>query len=114
MTVVSRASAPHYVWGEGCDGWRLLDRPDLAVIEERIPPGGGEVRHRHAVARQMFVVLAGSLAMEQDGRTMRLAPGDAAEVPPGTPHRVWNDADDDARFLVISAPTTRGDRVDLG
>jgi mannose-6-phosphate isomerase-like protein (cupin superfamily) len=113
MTVVNRLSAEHYVWGTMCDGWRLLDRPDLAVIEERIPSGAGEVRHLHRRARQMFVVLSGSLQIELDGGTETLASGDALEVPPGVPHRVWNRSHEDARFLVISAPTTRGDREDL-
>ena len=44
----NRSNAEHYVWGDGCDGWRLLDRPDLSVIEERIPPGRGEVVHFHS------------------------------------------------------------------
>ena len=113
MTVVNRASAAHYTWGGGCDGWRLLDRPDLSVIDERIPPGLGEVRHHHGVARQLFVILDGTLTMERDGDVVHLHAGDAAEVTPGTPHRVWNDTQADVRMLVISAPSTRGDRTDL-
>jgi mannose-6-phosphate isomerase-like protein (cupin superfamily) len=113
MPIVNRSSAEHYVWGSVCDGWRLLDRPDLAVIEERVPPGAGEVRHRHRRARQMFVVVSGSLVIELGDERHALARGDALEVPPGLPHRVLNQGPADARFLVISAPTTRGDREDL-
>jgi mannose-6-phosphate isomerase-like protein (cupin superfamily) len=113
MTVKSRANAEHYVWGEVCDGWRLLARPDLSVTEERIPPGRGERRHYHERARQLFFVLEGGLELEIDGAVHRLLRGDSLEIEPRRPHRVWNPHADDARFLVISAPTTAGDRVDV-
>lgn len=113
MQPIRREDAPHYTWGDGCDGWRLLDRDDLSVIEERVPPGGREVRHVHARARQFFFVLSGEAAIETDGATVRLAAGQGAHVPPGVPHRFVNAADEDVRFLVISAPSTMGDRVDL-
>jgi mannose-6-phosphate isomerase-like protein (cupin superfamily) len=106
-------TAEHYRWGGVCDGWRLLARPDLSVIQERVPPGAGEVRHYHERARQLFFVLAGRLEIELRGQTFALAAGDALEVPPEAPHRVWNAADVDATFLVVSAPTTDGDRVNL-
>ena len=39
------STAQHYRWGDACDGWRLLNRPNLSVMQERIPPGAGEVSH---------------------------------------------------------------------
>lgn len=105
-----RGSVARYDWGDGCEGWRMLDRPDLAVIEERMPPGASERRHRHRRARQFFRVLSGELEIEIDGGTHRLGPGDGIEVPPGLPHTVRSCGGTDALFLVISAPTTAGDR----
>jgi mannose-6-phosphate isomerase-like protein (cupin superfamily) len=113
MGVTNRANADHYSWGSGCDGWRLLDRPDLSVIEERIPPDAGEIRHVHQVARQIFFVLSGALDIERDGEHHTLLAGDSLEIPPGTPHQVRNGTRSDVRFLVISSPTTRGDRTNL-
>jgi mannose-6-phosphate isomerase-like protein (cupin superfamily) len=111
--VTSRANAEHYVWGSACEGWRLLDRADLSVIEERIPPDAGEVRHRHQAARQLFYVLTGTLDIEREGEHHALHAGDSLEIPPGTPHQVRNRTAADVRFLVISSPTTRGDRTNL-
>lgn len=111
--VKNRATADHYRWGDVCEGWRLLDGADLSVIQERIPPAAGEVRHVHARARQLFFVLEGALQIELDGQLHALGAGDALEVPPARPHRVRNVSAGDALVLVISAPTTRGDRVDL-
>ena len=109
--IKNQSSAEHYRWGQVCDGWRLLDRSDLSVIQERMPPGAGEVRHYHQHARQLFYVLSGELLIELDERKFRLSIGDSLEVSPGAPHRVRNDARVDAAFLVVSAPTTQGDRV---
>ncbi len=110
---VSRETADHYVWGGVCDGWRLLDGSDLSVIEERVPAGGAEVRHVHERARQFFYVLAGSARLEFESGAVELGPGQGLEVAPGAAHRFVNAGDGDVRFLVISTPTTRGDRTDL-
>ena len=106
-------TSEHYRWGEVCDGWRLLESPDLSVIQERIPPGAGEVRHYHDRARQVFFVLDGELQIELGDQHFRLAARDSLEVPPGAEHRVRNTGDVDAAFLVMSAPTTRGDRINV-
>ena len=107
------ASAEHYTWGGVCDGWRLLARPDLSVIQERIPPGAGEVRHYHDRARQLFFVLQGQLEVQVEDETFVLGAADSVEVSAGARHRVRNTASQDASFLVISAPDTVGDRVDV-
>jgi quercetin dioxygenase-like cupin family protein len=71
------------------------------------------VRHYHQRARQLFYLLQGKLTIELQDRALTLAPGDACEVPPGATHRVGNAGDADATFLVISAPTTEGDRINV-
>ena len=106
-------TAEHYRWGQVCDGWRLLERADLSVIQERIPPGAGEVLHYHQRARQLFFVLAGELQIQLGEQLFRLSTGDALEMPPGNPHRVQNLGQVDAAFLVVSAPSTQGDRVNV-
>lgn len=109
----NRENAEHYIWGGSCDGWRLLDRADLAVTEERIPPGAGEVRHFHNHARQLLYVIAGHLNVEVESAEHLLAPGDSLEVPPLARHTVRNGSSVAVSFLVISAPSTRGDRVNV-
>lgn len=113
MSVINRATAEHYRWGAGCDGWRLVSNDQLSVIEERIPPGLGEVAHFHERARQLFYVLSGRLAIEFEGTTEYLDRGDSLEVAPRAVHRVHNPFEEEAVFLVVSSPTTAGDRVNL-
>jgi mannose-6-phosphate isomerase-like protein (cupin superfamily) len=100
-------------WGDGCKAWRLLAGADLAVAEETMPPGTAEIRHRHHRARQFFYILAGELTMEQPDGPATLQAGDGLEIPPGIPHRACNKSLALARFLVISVPTTKGDREQL-
>jgi mannose-6-phosphate isomerase-like protein (cupin superfamily) len=105
----NRRTVEHYKWGHA-DGWRLLDRQDLSVIQERMPPGSAEVKHLHRHSRQLFYVLEGQVQMELPGQVLTLGPGDAVEILPGQPHRVRNVSSADASLLVISAPSTAGDR----
>lgn len=103
-------TAPHYRWGAVGEGWRLLDAPDLSVIEELLPAGGSEQHHRHGRARQCFYVLSGKASIDIDGETVALSAGKALHVAPGVAHCFRNAGATPVRFLVISAPTTRGDR----
>jgi mannose-6-phosphate isomerase-like protein (cupin superfamily) len=114
MSIKNKANAEHYTWGAGCDGWRLLNAEDLSVIQERIPPGLGEVLHFHERARQIFYVLEGQLEIEVARTIMVLASGDSLEIAPMQHHRVTNASERDAHFLVVSSPSTAGDRTNLG
>ena len=110
---VSPETSEHYVWGSVCDGWRLLEHADLSVIQERVPPGAGEVRHLHALARQFFYVLSGTATLEFDDRSVTFGPGQGVHVPPGVTHRFANASAQEVVFLVVSSPATAGDRTDV-
>lgn len=56
--MIDKHRASHYAWGKGCDGWHLVNTPELSVIQERMPAGTAEQRHRHQDARQSDVVQA--------------------------------------------------------
>ena len=109
--MISRETAEHYTWGDRCDGWHLLRRPDLSIIHERMPPGTAEVRHYHVKSRQFFFVLAGVLTMEIEGRREVLAAQQALEIAPGAPHQARNESAGAVEFLVVSMPPSHGDRV---
>ena len=111
MDLVDREHAEHYRWGGVCDGWHLLQAAGLSVIEERVPPGGAEVRHHHARAHQFFYVLAGQATLEVAGQPLVLRPRQGLAVTPGVPHRLVNAGPEDLCVLVISAPPSHGDRV---
>ncbi len=109
--MIDKSTAQHYVWGAGCDGWHLVKTSTLSIIEERMPPGTEEVRHYHQESNQFFYMLKGVLSVEVEGREFDLTVGQGAQIPPKTPHQVWNRHPVDAEFLVVSNPPSRGDRV---
>lgn len=108
---ISTITAPHHHWGGDCDRWGFVDRQDLAVIYERMPPDRCEVRHKHIHAAQLFFVLTGQLTIEVEGTEYQISSNEALEVTPTQRHQVFNKADEAAEFLVISQPSTFEDRV---
>ena len=111
--VVSIESAEHYVWGDVCDGWHLLKRDDMSVIQEHIPVGGAEVMHYHNLTRQFFYILEGEATMVFGDREVVLKKGQGLEIKPQVKHKFKNHSKGDVHFLVVSVPSTRGDRVNL-
>ena len=111
--VVSVDNVEHYVWGEICDGWHLLKRDDMSVIQERVPAGASEVMHYHTKARQFFYILEGQGVMTFENEVIVLKKGQGMEIPPEVKHQFRNQSNADVHFLVISMPSTRGDRVNI-
>jgi quercetin dioxygenase-like cupin family protein len=85
----------------------------MMVIQERMPPGAAEQRHFHSIARQFFYVLSGELTMELEGEVHRVPAMSGIEIQRQARHQARNEADSDVHFLVVSSPTTRGDRTDI-
>ncbi len=109
--MVDKSKVEHYIWGENCDGWHLVKTDAVSVIQERMPPGTSESRHKHSASRQFFFVLSGELEIESGGTSQTLRSHQGLEVPPGMSHQVLNRSQADAEFIVVSAPPSHGDRV---
>jgi mannose-6-phosphate isomerase-like protein (cupin superfamily) len=111
--VVSIENAEHYIWGGICDGWHLLKRDDMSIIQERVPAGGAEVMHYHQTARQFFYILDGEGEIIVEDQVILLMKGQGIEIAPDVKHQFRNRSRADVYFLVISVPSTRADRVNL-
>jgi mannose-6-phosphate isomerase-like protein (cupin superfamily) len=107
---IDAATAEKYVWGRECEGWHLVRASGLSVIQERMPPRTSETRHTHSRALQFFFILAGTATIECSGVRMTLGRLQGLEVPPQTPHQVFNDTDEPLEFIVVSSPPSHGDR----
>ena len=110
---ISIKDAEHYIWGDVCDGWHLLKHDDMSVIQERVPAGGAEVMHYHNEARQFFYILEGEGTMVFEDREVALNKGDGIEIEPRVNYQFRNCSSVDVHFLVMSVPSTSGDRVDI-
>jgi mannose-6-phosphate isomerase-like protein (cupin superfamily) len=111
ILMISIEIAEHYLWGGNCDGWHLLKREDMSVIQERVPAGSSEVMHYHEQARQFFYILEGEGKMLFEDHEIILQKGQGLEISPMVKHQFKNDSRREVHFLVFSVPTTRGDRI---
>ena len=111
--IVSRENPlHHYLWGDHCDGWNLVDAADLSVKMERMPAHTAEQEHYHERARQFFFILEGvAVFYTADGRVEVLAQH-GFEIPPGLRHQIKNESEEDVVFLLCSQPPTKNDRIE--
>lgn len=85
----------------------IADRADgdLSLMERILPPHGRRPpAHRHTNCSEAYFVLDGHVSVDIAGVEHALAPRAFALVPRGTAHTFGNNADADARLLVIHAP----------
>jgi len=109
----SKQNAEHYIWGQHCDGWRLIDEAGQSIIHERMPAGTSESRHYHNYAKQFFFILSGEMTVEINGQLHTIKAHEGIEVKAQQPHQVFNRSAEAIEFLVISQPNTKGDRVEM-
>lgn len=106
-------NSEHYKWGDNCDGWFLLNKPNLSVIQEKMPPGTSEHRHFHTHSQQLFYILSGTATIEIDGSLFKLDIGESLHIEKGSNHYIANLEKIPLEFLVISEPHSHGDRTNI-
>jgi quercetin dioxygenase-like cupin family protein len=73
---------------------------ELMSGELVVSPGGGNPLHVHPLQEEHFEVLSGILNVQIGDEHLSLGQGQEATIPPGTPHRWFNDSDrEEARVL---------------
>lgn len=110
---VSVNNAPHYKWGDDCDGWHLVASSQLSVIQERMPPGTEERPHYHQGSQQVFYILDGQATFVVDQEIVVVERRESLHIPAGVRHQIQNNSTIDLHFLVISHPKSHGDRINM-
>ncbi|MFK7950220.1 MAG: cupin domain-containing protein [Saprospiraceae bacterium] len=108
--ILSKQNTTHYFWGEKCNGWHFVQSHDLHIIEELMPPNTSETKHYHHIAQQFFYILKGVATFEIEAETYEIQTREGVHILPNIRHQIKNLTDQNLEFLVISNPTTRGDR----
>ena len=86
----------------------VTEEPDLLEIETVNPPTGEpDPEHVHPRQDSGARVTAGVLVFEVDGVQRRVQPGASIEIPANTPHRFWNDGDEDAHAIQWFRPALK-------
>lgn len=80
-------------------------RDDELRIESVNPPTDErEPEHVHPKQESGADVRSGSLVFEVDGKPRRVGPGESITIPANTPHRFWNESEDQAQSVQIFRP----------
>ena len=111
---ISTLNTEHYLWGDACDGWRLLKHDDISVIQERVPSNCAEVMHYHRTQRgNSFSSLKakGLWFLKIMKLNCKKGMGWKFRRVSVTSFAISRKAM--FTFLVVSVPTTRGDRINL-
>ena len=101
----------HYIWGDQCDGWNLVDTPALSVKQERMPAGTLEAKHYHQQSQQFFFIVKGTAQFEIEDTVTELKAGEGLHILPGKKHRIINNTAEDIEFLLCSQPSAINDRI---
>jgi quercetin dioxygenase-like cupin family protein len=84
----------------------------MSVIEDFMPQCSAEVRPHHEHEQHCFYILVREVLMEVDGENHLLSAGSGMHIMPGTRPQNRYPSSSPERFLVISQPSSRGDRID--
>lgn len=68
------------------------------------PHGFVPAEHIHARQQERPEVVSGNVRYRLGGSEEGLGPGEAAVLPPGTPHTLWNDTDEEAHLIMDVRP----------
>ena len=83
-----------------------------AVVECRLSPlVPAAPAHWHAQTTEALYVLEGELIVSVDHTCQRATPGTFLHLPPGAVHRIGNDTDRPAHFLLFASPAGIEDYV---
>jgi mannose-6-phosphate isomerase-like protein (cupin superfamily) len=84
--VIDKNTAEHYMWGNNCDNWVLIDTIGLSVKQESMPSGTREKLHLHKNAQQFFFVLKGTATFYLENNKIIVAEHKGILVRPKTKH----------------------------
>lgn len=103
-----------YTWGDACKAWLLQQSENVIIKEEMMPPGTSESLHLHEGMEQFFYILEGQATFILDGKTVHVKSREGLSIRAGLPHKIINNTKEPLTFIVISAPGSAGDRIEIG
>jgi len=114
MKIVSKEHPlKHYLWGNQCEGWNLVDENMLSVKLETMPSGTEEILHYHQHAQQFFFILKGEAVFEIEGEIVLVHEKEGIHINPKEKHRIMNGSDTAMEFILCSQPSTQHDRHNI-
>jgi quercetin dioxygenase-like cupin family protein len=73
---------------------------ELLRLELFVSPRGGNPLHVHPLQEEYFKAVSGTMGVQVGDEHRQLREGEEATVPPGTPHRWFNDSEDEEAHVL--------------
>jgi quercetin dioxygenase-like cupin family protein len=73
----------------------------LLSAELVVSPRGGNQLHVHPLQEERFKAISGTLGVQVNDEYRSLPEGEEALIPPGIPHRWWNEADQEEAHVLV-------------
>ena len=102
----------HYKWGDNCDGWNFVSKPEAVIKQELMPAQTAEKLHYHTYAEQFFYILKGQATFLIEEKTFIVDAGNGLRIKAGDKHKITNSDIYDLEFILFSFPSTENDRTD--
>ena len=112
MKISKNQPLSHYKWGENCDGWDLIGRPEIGIKQELMPAHTAEKLHFHTYAEQFFYILKGQATFFIEGEAILVNANNGLQIKAGDKHKISNETNQDLEFILFSYPSTQNDRTD--
>lgn len=87
--------------------WTAVERQSLA--EATVPPGGQTAEHLHPNTEEIYYFVAGGGRMRLGSEEDDVMAGDCVVIPPGIPHKLWNQGETPLILLCCCAPAYSDD-----
>ena len=75
-----------------------------SLAEAVVPPGGDTAEHYHPRSEEIYYFTAGAGRMRLGQEESDVRAGDCVVIPPGTPHKLWNQGTAPLVLLCCCAP----------
>jgi quercetin dioxygenase-like cupin family protein len=92
---------------------KQLEATRLGARLWRLRPGQASTWHRHEQEEELYVVLEGRGRMRVDDETLELGALDSLLVEPDSMRQIFNDTDADALWLVVGAPQSPANTLEM-
>jgi len=102
----------HYKWGDNCDEWNFVSKPEASIKQELMPAKTAEKLHLPTYAEQFFYILKGQATFFIENETVLINVNTGIQIKAGDKHKVLNETDQDLEFTLFSYPSTQNDRTD--
>jgi len=85
---ITKANSEAYDWGEKCKGWHSVNASASSVIQELMPPGTQEIKHKHSKSQQFFYILKGQVSFIIDGKEFQIEQNEGVHIKPNVVHQI--------------------------